>query len=126
MPLQFTTRKVRISFLLAVLASVSSLVAPAYTGLTVREIPVNGASSSPPQTETPLHPVRHATPAEDNRLNMFVPARHFCGAGPMNRLVANTVTCTLIGLLSIPTMAQNPAKKPPVSPSAAVLAHDKR
>ena len=65
MPLQFTTRKVLISFLLAVLASVSSLVAPAYTGLTVREIPVNGESSSPPQTETPVHPV-HATLAEVN------------------------------------------------------------
>src|ERR1700736_2285731 len=61
-----------------------------------------------------------------NRLNMFVPARHFCGAGPMNRLIANTVTCILIGLLSIPTVAQNPAKKPAVSPSQTVLAHDKR
>jgi hypothetical protein len=66
MPLQFTTRKVLISFSLAVLASVSSLVAPAYTGLTVREIPVNGESSSPPQTETPLHPARHRTLAEVN------------------------------------------------------------
>ena len=36
----------------------------------------------------------------------------------MNRLIANTVTCTLIGLLSIPTMAQNPATKP----AQAVLA----
>ena len=36
----------------------------------------------------------------------------------MNRLIANTVTCTLIGLLSIPTMAQNPATKP----TQAVLA----
>ena len=44
----------------------------------------------------------------------------------MNRLIANTMTCTLIGLLSIPTMAQNPAKKPAVSPSQAVLAHGKR
>src|ERR1700738_3260219 len=61
-----------------------------------------------------------------NRLSMFVPARHFCGAGPMNRLIANTVTCTLTGLLSIPTVAQNPAKKPAVSPSQTVLAHDKR
>ena len=59
-------RKVLISFLLAVLASVSSLVAPAYTGLTVREISVNRESSSPPQTATPVHPVRHATPAEVN------------------------------------------------------------
>src|SRR5438876_4837166 len=57
---------------------------------------------------------------------MFVPARHFCGAGPMNRLIANTMTCTLIGLLSIPTMAQNAAKKPAISPSQAVLAHGKR
>jgi hypothetical protein len=66
MLLQFTMRKVLISFLLAVLASASSLVAPAYTGLTVREIPVNGEFSSPPQTETPVHPVRHATLAEVN------------------------------------------------------------
>jgi hypothetical protein len=65
MPLQFTIRKVLISFLLAVLASVSSLVAPAYTGLTVREIPVNRESSSPPQTETPVHPA-YATLAEVN------------------------------------------------------------
>ncbi len=40
----------------------------------------------------------------------------------MNRLIANTVTCTLIGLLSIPMMAQNPAAKPTLSPSQAVLA----
>lgn len=66
MPLQFMMRKVLISFLLAVLASASSLVAPAYTGLTVREIPVNRESSSPPQRETPVHPVRHATLAEVN------------------------------------------------------------
>src|ERR1700674_1501187 len=66
MPLQFTMRKELISFLLAVLASVSNLVAPAYTGLTVREIPVNRESSSPPQTETPVHPARHATLAEVN------------------------------------------------------------
>lgn len=44
----------------------------------------------------------------------------------MNRLIANAVTCTLIGLLSIPAMAQNPAKKPAVSPSQAVLAHSQR
>ena len=36
----------------------------------------------------------------------------------MNRLIANTVTCTLIGLLSLPTMTQNPAPKP----AQAVLA----
>jgi hypothetical protein len=66
MLLQFTMRKVLISFLLAILASASSLVAPAYTGLTVREIPVNRESSSPTQTETPVHPVRHATLAEVN------------------------------------------------------------
>jgi len=44
----------------------------------------------------------------------------------MNRLSANTVTCTLIGLLSISAMAQSPAKKPAVRPSQAGLAHDKR
>jgi hypothetical protein len=59
-------RKVLISFLLAVLASVSSLVAPAYTRITIREAPANRESSAPPQTETPLHPARHATLAEVN------------------------------------------------------------
>jgi len=72
MPLQFTMRKVLISFLLAVLASVSGLVAPAYTGLTVREIPVNRESSSPPQTETPVHPVPHATLAEVNGPGTYI------------------------------------------------------
>jgi hypothetical protein len=65
MPRQFTTRKVLISFLLAVLASVSNLVAPTYTGMTVREISVN-RDSSPPQAEPPLHPARHARLAEVN------------------------------------------------------------
>ena len=78
MPLQFTMRKVLISFVLAVLASVSSLVAPAYTGLTVREIPVDRESSSPPQTETPVHPVRHATLAEVNG-----PGAYFWLAAPV-------------------------------------------
>jgi lysophospholipase L1-like esterase len=40
----------------------------------------------------------------------------------MNRLIANTVTCTLIGLSSIPVIAQNPAPKSALSPSQAVLA----
>jgi hypothetical protein len=66
MPLQFTMRKVLISFLLAVLASLSSLVVPAYTGMTIREIPVNRESPSRPQTETPAHPVQHATLAAVN------------------------------------------------------------
>jgi hypothetical protein len=44
MPPQSTIRKVLISFFLAVLASVWGLVAPAYTGTTVREIPVNRES----------------------------------------------------------------------------------
>src|ERR1700680_1989540 len=57
-----------------------------------------------------------------NRLNMFVPARHFGGASPMNRLIANTVTFILIGLLSILVMAQNPATKPSLRPSQNVLA----
>jgi hypothetical protein len=65
-------RKVLISFLPAVLASVSGLVAPAYTGLTVREIPVNRESSSPPQTETPVHPVPHATLAEVNGPGTYI------------------------------------------------------
>jgi hypothetical protein len=54
--------------------------------------------------------------------HMLAPTRHFCGAGPMNRLLANTVTCTLIGLLSIPAMAQNPATKPAHSLPQAMLA----
>jgi lysophospholipase L1-like esterase len=53
-----------------------------------------------------------------NRL-MFVPAEQFCGAGPMNRLIANTVTCILIGLLSLAAMAQIPATTPGFSPSPA-------
>jgi hypothetical protein len=62
MPPQFTMRKVLISFSLAVLASVSSLLAPAYTGITRWRIPVNREASSPPQNEM----VRHATLAEVN------------------------------------------------------------
>jgi len=57
---------VLISFFLAVLASVWGLVAPAYTGTTAREIPVNRESSSPPQTETPVHHVQRTTLAEVN------------------------------------------------------------
>lgn len=71
-------RKVLLSFLLAVLASVVSLVAPAYTGMTVREIPVNRGSSTPPQTGTPVHPVQHATLAEVNG-----PATYFVLATPV-------------------------------------------
>jgi hypothetical protein len=40
----------------------------------------------------------------------------------MNRLFVNIVVLTLAGLLSIPAMAQNPATKPALSPSQAVLA----
>ena len=40
----------------------------------------------------------------------------------MNRLPVNTVTLTLIGLLLIPGTAQNPATKPALGPSQAVLA----
>jgi hypothetical protein len=66
MPPQSTIRKVVISFFLVVLASVWGLVAPAYTGTTAREVPVNRESSSPPQTETPAHPVQTTTLAEAN------------------------------------------------------------
>lgn len=66
MPLQSTTRIVLISFFLAVLASVWGLVVPAYTGTTVREIPANQESSSPPQTETQVHPAQRTTLAESN------------------------------------------------------------
>jgi hypothetical protein len=66
MPPQSTIRKVLISFFLAVLASVWGLVAPAYTGTTVREIPVNRESSSTPQTETSVPPVQHLRLAEVN------------------------------------------------------------
>ena len=44
----------------------------------------------------------------------------------MNRLITSAATCTLIGLLSIPTMAQSPTKKSAVSPSQAGLAHGQR
>ena len=40
----------------------------------------------------------------------------------MNRLFVNIVVLTLAGVLSIPAMAQNPATKPALSPSQAVLA----
>ena len=40
----------------------------------------------------------------------------------MKRFFVNTATFTLIGLLSIPALAQNPATKPALSPSQAVLA----
>jgi hypothetical protein len=63
-PHQSTIRKVFISFFLAVLASIWGLVAPAYTGTTVREIPVNRESSSTPQTETSVLPVQHLRLAE--------------------------------------------------------------
>ncbi|MGC1453549.1 MAG: hypothetical protein WA830_26235 [Candidatus Sulfotelmatobacter sp.] len=39
----------------------------------------------------------------------------------MNSLIANAVTCTLIGL-SIATMAQNPGRKSAASSSKAMLA----
>jgi hypothetical protein len=44
----------------------------------------------------------------------------------MNRLIASTMTCVLIGLASVPVMAQNPSKKSVVSPSSVVLVHGKR
>ena len=66
MPPQSTIRTVLISFFLALLASVWGLVAPAYTGTTAREIPARQESSSPPQTETPVHPVQRLTLAETN------------------------------------------------------------
>ena len=66
MPPQSTIRTVLISFFLALLASVWGLMAPAYTGRTAREIPANQESSSPSQTETPVHPVQRTTLAEAN------------------------------------------------------------
>lgn len=66
MPQIFEMRKVLISFSLAVLASASSLVAPAYTAITLRRNSVNRESPSSPQTETPVVPLRHATLAEVN------------------------------------------------------------
>lgn len=44
----------------------------------------------------------------------------------MNRLITSALICTLIGLLSIPTMAQSPGKKSAVNRSQAVLAHGQR
>jgi hypothetical protein len=66
MPLQFTTRKVLIAFSLALLASVASLVVPAYTGITRWQAPVNREATSPPQNETPAHPASHATLSDVN------------------------------------------------------------
>jgi hypothetical protein len=58
-------RKVLISFSLAVLASVSSLVAPVYAGLSQRETPVQD-TSSPLQSQTPIHSGPFARLAEIN------------------------------------------------------------
>jgi hypothetical protein len=66
MPGQSTIRTVLISFFLALLASLWGLVAPAYTGRTAREIPAKEETSSPLQTETPVHPVQRTTLAETN------------------------------------------------------------
>jgi hypothetical protein len=59
-------RKVLIAFSLAVLASVLSLVLPAYTGMTRWQTPVNREASSAPQNETPVHPASHATLSDVN------------------------------------------------------------
>lgn len=65
MSLQFTTRKVLIAFSLALLASVASLVVPAYTGITRLQAPVNREASFPPQNE-PAQPLWHTTLTEGN------------------------------------------------------------
>jgi hypothetical protein len=59
-------RKAAPSFLLAILISILLLVIPAYTGITVRQIPVNRKSSFPAQPETPVRTVRPATLTEVN------------------------------------------------------------
>jgi hypothetical protein len=120
MLLQVNTRKVLISFSLAVLASVSGLVAPAYTGMTAREVPINRESSFPPKTETllHLHPMRHATLADINGPGayfLFVIPVAFAGLpllfrrGPIRMLSAVLITgwvvvgAASVGLFYIPS-----------------------
>jgi hypothetical protein len=69
---QFTMRKVLISFFLAVLASVWSLVSPGYSGIAVQEMPASRESSTPPQSETPVHPEQHATLAVVNAPGIYL------------------------------------------------------
>jgi hypothetical protein len=57
-------RRALISFSLAVLASISSLVVPAYTGMTRWEVPARREVSPPPPQETLVHPARNATLVE--------------------------------------------------------------
>jgi hypothetical protein len=63
-------RKVLISLSLAVLASVTSLVAPLYTGLTQRETPVQD-TSSPLQSQTPVRSGPFAKLAEVNGIGTY-------------------------------------------------------
>ena len=64
MPLTISMRKALISLALAILASVSSVVIPTYTRVSVQENSVSQAASFSPATETPVLPARHATLAE--------------------------------------------------------------
>jgi hypothetical protein len=57
-------RRVLISFSLAVLASISSLVMPAYSGMTRLEVPASREVSPSPQNETLVDPARNATLVE--------------------------------------------------------------
>jgi hypothetical protein len=66
MPLQLTMRNQLVSFLLAVLASVCGLVAPAYIAMTQGKVPTNQEASSPPQIEMTVQPLQHATLAQVN------------------------------------------------------------
>jgi hypothetical protein len=54
---------------------------------------------------------------------MSMAARNFRGAGPpLQRLIANTLICTLIGLMSLQVTVQNPSTTPPLSLLQAALA----
>jgi hypothetical protein len=59
-------RRVLISLSLAVLASISSLVMPAYSGMTRLESPAGREVLPPPQNETLAHPAGDTTLVEVN------------------------------------------------------------
>jgi hypothetical protein len=68
--LRFIVRKVLISFSLAVLATVSSVVVPVYSGLTRRETPAEEAFSSP-QNQMPVYSGPLARLAEVNGVGTY-------------------------------------------------------
>lgn len=71
MPLQRMMRSVLISFALAGLASITAVVAPAYTAVHGSAIPVNREVPSPPQDETRDRTVQHETLAGVNGIGVY-------------------------------------------------------